>query len=204
MKKALIFATASACLLAASSIHAALNLVSDPGFNGSETGVLTATSSPWANPGNFPPFTSQANVFISANALAPTGFNAVLQPATLENAVLLQSLSLVAGVGYTVNFELSTPTQNGGSLEVDLNGNVAGVLTVRGNTVFTEYNLTATAATASGVLDFVWTPGSTGAPLDVDNVGVAVPEPTTMVAGALMLLPFAASTFRLRKKKVSA
>jgi hypothetical protein len=113
-------------------------------------------------------------------------------------------MTLIEGTGYTVNFDISTPTVHGGSLEVDLNGNVAGVLTVSGSTVFTEYDLTVTAASSSGVLDFVWTPGAAGASLEVDNVGVAVPEPTTMVAGALMLLPFAASTFRLRKKKVSA
>jgi hypothetical protein len=32
----------------------------------------------------------------------------------------------------------------------------------------------------------------------------AVPEPTTLIAGALLLLPFGASTIRILRKKVAA
>ena len=42
--------------------------------------------------------------------------------------------------------------------------------------------------------------GSSG---DID-LHVAVPEPTTMIAGALLLLPFGASTLRILRKKLVA
>jgi hypothetical protein len=41
--------------------------------------------------------------------------------------------------------------------------------------------------------------------IGLDNVVVsAVPEPTTMIAGALLLLPFGASTLRLLRKTRAA
>jgi hypothetical protein len=199
MKKTLIFTTASACLLASSSIQAALNLVQDPGFAGGETGILLASSSPWVNPQNNPPIFSQPNVAISANALAPSGWNAVLTSVTGESAIIYQQVPLTVGTGYTINFWLADPGQPGGSVEVDLGGTKAGVITVSSNSAYTEYNLNATPI-AQGILDFIWVSSTPPSSLEVDDVGVAVPEPTTMIAGALMLLPFAASTLRLRKK----
>jgi hypothetical protein len=202
MKKTIIIATVSACFVAASSVQAALNLVSDPGFNSGETGVLTAMSTPWFNPGYIPgnPNIDFPNVSIVANAAAPSGWNAVLQPLASENAVLLQSISGLQGsTGYTINFSLATPSENGGSLDVTLGGKDAGTMAVSGNMVWTQYDITVTTATP-GVLEFLWIGNAPNTPLEIDNVGVAVPEPTTMVAGALMLLPFAASTLRLRKK----
>jgi len=47
--------------------------------------------------------------------------------------------------------------------------------------------------------------GSGGAALFWDNVSVetsTVPEPSSMIVGALLLLPFAASTFRILKKRL--
>ena len=196
MKKTLIIATVSVCFVAASSVQAALNLVQDPGFNSGETGVLAAMSTPWFNPGA----SVYPNVSIVANASAPSGWNALLQPAMNESAVLLQSISgLTGGIGYTLNFSLATPTANGGTLDITLGGKDAGTMTVSGSMVWTKYNLDVTP-TSSGVLEFLWLGAASNTPLEIDNVGVAVPEPTTMVAGALMLLPFAASTLRLRKK----
>jgi hypothetical protein len=199
MKRALIFTTASVCLLASSSTQAALNLVQDPGFAGGETGILLASSTPWVNPQNNPPIFSQPNVAISANALAPSGWNAVLTSVTGESSIIYQQVALTPGIGYTINFWLADPGSSGGSVEVDLGGTKAAVIAVAGNSAFTEYNLNATPI-AAGILDFIWTSSTPPASLEIDNVSVAVPEPTTMIAGALMLLPFAASTLRLRKK----
>jgi len=203
MKRALIVPMASACLLVASSVQAALNLVSDPGFNQGENGVLLATSQPWFNPGYFPgnPIADFPNVSIVANATAPTGWNAVLLPFASENAVLLQQLTLTPGIGYTVNFWLSTPTANGGTLDVSLNGTDGGTMAVAGGKAWTDYNLNITPSSSGGVLEFLWIGAAPNTPVELDSVAVSVPEPTTMVAGALMLLPFAASTLRMKMRK---
>jgi len=195
MKRALIITSAVACLCAASSVRAALNLVQDPGFEGGETGTLTLSSSPW--------FSSFGNTEVSiTNSNPHTGsFNAQMASAsTSDSSELLQNLTLTAGIGYTINFWAKTPGA-GGTLAIDLNGVTAGTLVIPAGHVYTQYDLTATPVTSSGVLEFIWSSSSaTPATLALDDVSVAVPEPTTMVAGALMLLPFAASTLRLRKK----
>jgi len=192
---------ASACLLAASSVQADLNLVQDPGFSSGETGVLTSTSGPWVNPGYSPGLTSQNNVSIAVNPLAPSMFNAVLAPAANQNAVLFQFMSLTAGAEYNVAFWIADPSQNGGVLTVDLNGKAAGVIDVAGKTPFTEYNFETTAGSALGILDFVWNPGSDPGTLDIDDVCVAaVPDDVGMFTGVLMLLPFGLRMLRMRKK----
>ena len=37
----------------------------------------------------------------------------------------------------------------------------------------------------------------------MDNFEYAVPEPTTMIAGALLLLPFGASTLRILRRRTA-
>jgi len=205
MKTASVSAMASACLLAVSSVHADpidLNLVQDSDFSSGETGVLAATSGPWVNPGYFPGITSQNNVSIAANPLAPSSYDAVLAPAANQNAVLFQFMSLKQGATYNLSFWLATPAGNGGVLTVDLNGNVAGVINVAGNTPFKEYTLQTTAGTASGILDFIWSAGGVPGTLDIDDVSVetpSAPDDMGMMTGVLMLLPLAALVLRRRK-----
>jgi hypothetical protein len=194
MKKAIMFVMSAAGVLATSSVQAALNLVQDPGFEGGETGTLGFSSTPWFSP-------PASNIVVAINSSNPHAgsFNAALTSQTGGNAYLFQNLTLTPGIGYTINFWLSTPGE-GGTLAVDLNGATAGSLAVSAGSVYTEYNLTATAVNSSGILEFIWSSSTPPATLDIDDVSVAVPEPTTMVAGALMLLPFAAGKLRLRKK----
>src|SRR5271156_3180069 len=97
MKRISAFTLALACLLAALPVQADLNMVQDPGFSSGSTGLLTATSGLWVNPGYFPGVTSQDNVSIAANPLAPSSYDAVLAPAANNNAVLFQFLSLAQG-----------------------------------------------------------------------------------------------------------
>jgi hypothetical protein len=47
-------------------------------------------------------------------------------------------------------------------------------------------------------------PEPSGAFSHIDIGGVAVPEPTTMIAGALLLLPFGMSTVRFIRKRRTA
>jgi hypothetical protein len=199
MKTASVLAMASAYLLAASAVRADMNLVQDSGFTGSETGVVTATSGPWLNPGYFPGMTSQDNVSIAANALAPSGYNAVLAPAANQNAVLFQFMSLTQGSLYNVSFWIANPTGRGGTLSVDLNGNVAGVINVAGNTPFTEYTFHVAAGSALGILDFVWNPGGSPGTLDIDDVCVSAPDNMGLMSGLLMLLPLCAFVLKRRK-----
>jgi hypothetical protein len=201
MKIASVSAMASACLLAASSVHADVNLVQDGGFSSDETGVLTAISGPWANPGYYPGFTSMNNVTIAANALAPSSYNAVLAPMANQNAILFQFMSLTQGATYNVSFWIATPTGNGGTLAVDLNGNVAGVINVAGDTAYTEYTFQVAAGSAMGMLDFVWSGGANPGTLDIDDVCVSVPDNMGMLSGVLMLLPLGA--FVLKRRQIA-
>jgi len=201
MEKKLISFASAALVFAASSVQASLNLVQDPGFEGGETGTLTLASTPWFNP------SGNGDTVINSAHPHSGSFNATLTTQTGETAVLLQQMALTAGIGYTVNFWASTPggptpppPSAGGTLIVQLNGVTAGSVAIAAGTPYTEYNFTATPVTSSGVLSFIWASTTPPSTLFLDDISVAVPEPTTMVAGALMLLPFAASTFRLRKK----
>jgi hypothetical protein len=211
MKRVFTFATASACLLSVVSAQASLNFVQDPGFEGGETGLLTSSSSPWYNPAYTPGSTDIDNVAVNSSNPHNGSFNAVLTEETIdssaESAVLNQSISLTAGAHYAVSFWIASA--DSGDLTVSLNGTlvtpgVNGVMAVTGGAAYTQYTFNAVPANASGILSFVWSSSTLPAALDLDDVSVTaapVPEPTTMVAGALMLLPFAASTFRLRKKQ---
>jgi hypothetical protein len=209
MKRALILTIASAGLLGTLSVQASLNLVQDPGFEGGETGFLTSTSTPWVNPAYTPGFTDINNVNVVKNGNPHSGmFNAVLTEEVIDSsadsAVMYQSMSLTAGSLYSVSFWILP--QGTGDLTVSLNGvyvtpGVNGVMAVNGAEVYSQYSFTVTPVNNSGILSFVWSSSATPTILDLDDVSVtAVPEPTTMVAGALMLLPFAASTLRRRKK----
>jgi choice-of-anchor C domain-containing protein len=60
----------------------------------------------------------------------------------------------------------------------------------------------ATATSMDLIFNDLSTPAGTAWGAALDNVSlVAVPEPTTMIAGGLLLLPFAASTLRVLRKK---
>jgi hypothetical protein len=196
MKNKIIVAMASACVLAASSARAALNLVQDPGFEGGETGTLTGSTSPWFSVDN----TGDTTAINTSNPHSGS-YNAV---ATGTDANLLQSLTLTSGIGYTINAWLATPGGAGGTLQIDLNGTVAGNISISGSSAYQEINWTATPTSSSGLLGFIWTGNSSSSALDIDDVSVAVPEPSTMVAGALMVLPFGSCAVRKLRRKSQA
>jgi len=185
MKKTLLVAMTLTILVAASSVQAALNLVSDPNFSGAETGSLSFTTTPWAG--------SASGVAINNSMpIAGSTQNAVLSSGTF----MFQNIAgITAATGYTVNLWLADPTGTG-TLTVTLGGSSATLLSIPMGSTYVDYNFTETPITTGGSLFLSFS----GTPLDVGQASVAVPEPTTMVAGALMLLPFAASTLRLRKK----
>jgi hypothetical protein len=68
------------------------------------------------------------------------------------------------------------------------------------NSGIAQANWTDAANGAYGVADMVLgTPGAAQ-----DQLVMVVPEPTTMIAGALLLLPFGASTLRILRKNRTA
>jgi hypothetical protein len=196
MKKALLLtALLTSSLMATLSVSAALNLIQDPGFEDSEFGVLTLTTTPWFNPNR------ASDVTIGASNPQSGSFNAAMT-STGELADLIQSLTLTADLGYTINFWIADPGQNGGTLLVDF-GTASFTVPVSGGSAYIEYNFNATPTITDGALALYWSTTTSSATLDVDNVSVAVPEPTTVVSGTLVSLPFAASMLR-QCKKVSA
>jgi len=188
----------AACSLGASSVQAALNVVQDPGFEGGETGVLTPSSTPWYK------YNASGNGVVTIDSSNPhTGnFNAALTIQSAESAILFQHLTLTSGAKYAISFWIAAPGA-AGSLSVNFDGSLLGSVSVAAGSVYTEYNFTATAVNSGGVISFTWSSSTHPATLDIDDVSAsttAVPEPSTMVAGALMLLPFAAGALRLRRK----
>ena len=68
---------------------------------------------------------------------------------------------------------------------------------------FTHYSFVM-MPTGPGSLSFTWNDSATQHAYVDDITLTAVPEPTTMIAGALLLLPFAASTLRKLRKNRTA
>jgi len=89
-------------------------------------------------------------------------------------------------------------------LQFSIGGNQIGTsFTASGVGVWSEFTATFVAGTEPiGVLDLNTVPNGNDFALD-DISLVAVPEPTTMVAGALLLLPFGASSLRILRKRTA-
>lgn len=117
-------------------------------------------------------------------------------------------------VGSAAGLTLSGKWSGDNDSDVFLNGNLIGHQNFSdgGLNSFQHYNSFNTSLLANGVntLEFVvhngYVPaqGGDAGPfgLRVESLSV-VPEPTTVIAGALLLLPFGASTIRSLRKRVS-
>jgi hypothetical protein len=117
---------------------------------------------------------------------------------------IYQSLTLAAAP--TV-FTFWADSPSGGQLQALLDNTIVKIITLPSSTGYVEYTYFATVATAgSEQLTLSFNPGVPNKALYLDDISVTqlVPEPTTMIAGALLLLPFGASTLRvLRKRQVA-
>jgi len=188
MKKTLVLvlAAASACLLAA--LPAQANFVLNPGF---ETGLLP----PWVD-GSFTFGMAPATVVLGH---AHSGTYALEFSANTSS--VYQYLTLAA-VPTVVDFWAETT--GAGTLQVMLDSQLVTFKSITGATGYTEYNYTVTPTAGSDQLTIQW--GYFNGPiLYLDDVSVTqVPEPTTMIAGALLLLPFGASTLRILRKNRAA
>lgn len=95
--------------------------------------------------------------------------------------------------------------QNAATLRFSFGGNVLGTVTPNagtGNWTLFTATFVAGANQGGGLIDLSTL--SSGNDFAVDDISViAVPEPTTMVAGALLLLPFGASTLRVFRRRTA-
>lgn len=121
------------------------------------------------------------------------------------------AISTVIGQQYNVAFDLGSDHNYdtvSPSIEVDVNGNPpAGTFTAGpiGSSVVNRwetFDFMFTATSASTVISFNGVAADNQKYIGLDNVDVeAVPEPATMIAGALLLLPFGASAFRIIRNR---
>jgi len=178
-----LLAVASACLLAA--LPAQANLVVNGGF---ETGA-------------FPPWTAANAVITSIPANVFAGTYAAQLNATSSS--ITQTVPIVATKTYFLDFWAQT--DGAGILTVTLDGALAFTKGFTGATGYAHYSSGPVTVLSGGDVTFNWADGVTPilAHVFVDAVTL-VPEPTTMIAGALLLLPFGASTLRiLRRNRVA-
>jgi hypothetical protein len=132
--------------------------------------------------------------------------NAVMELDTTVNVVATQPLATIAADSYTLSFMYAL-RQNvsaaSGTLEVYWNGGLVTSLAPTLTSMTTYYAVVT--AIGGDVLEFRGTGNSDSYGALIDNVSlVAVPEPATVVAGALLLLPFGASMVRIMRKKREA
>jgi hypothetical protein len=122
--------------------------------------------------------------------------------------VAATSISTVIGTKYQVSFDIGSSTVYDSSgqpgIQVNVNGNAAetAYAPVTLANLWTPSSFIFTATSGSTTLEFDGvSPANSLEYIGLDNVDVtAVPESTTMVAGAMLLLPFGMSTLRMLRK----
>lgn len=132
-----------------------------------------------------------------------SGFgDAVMELDTTENVVATQVIGATPGATYTLSFWYAlreNVLQSSGSLEVYWNGLLVDTLSPNSQTMaFASYSVLAGPG-LNNTLEFMGTGTSDSYGALIDEVAV-VPEPTTIVAGALLLLPFGLSAVRRFRK----
>jgi hypothetical protein len=149
-----------------------------------------------------------------------SGASMAVNTSTADQAVLLNEnggvantvVGLTANAFYTLSFNYSGDNRPGQiyGLAVDANGGtVVSLSGLSWNTFTPAGHLETVQVQANGLgqvaLKFYQTTpsGSEASPI-IDNVTLStVPEPTTMIAGALLLLPFGASTLRILRRRMA-
>jgi len=139
-----------------------------------------------------------------------TGYN---DGANGQYAGVSQTVPTTPGQTYQLTFDLGShnyfDVQGAPGIQVIINNQAVGgpyYATVIGQNTWTTETMTFTASSGSTsiLLNGVSSGGSI-LMIGLDNVTLtAVPEPTTMIAGALLLLPFGATTLRILRNRKSA
>jgi hypothetical protein len=164
---------------------------------GTDPHSLHASWASFAAPGG------SGNMMIVNGAASPVN----VWQGTLSSALVVgQTYEFSAWVAnlYPPPVGLGTTPTAPAQLQFSIGGNQIGTsFTAPGVGVWSEFTATFVAGTEPiGVLDLNTVPNGNDFALD-DISLVAVPEPTTMVAGALLLLPFGASSLRILRKRTA-
>lgn len=183
MKPTLIKAIGVAVLTLGLS-HGHANLIVNGGF---ETGLAGWTTSPFATTTVTP-----ADVHSGSRAadLGPSigGLFQTVTPAlTIGQTYVLSFWAKDSGNTANTSQTLSITVFDGLSKSFDTTSS------------YTLYNYGFTYTGGPSLITFGWSDGIEHAYIDDINL-VPVPEPTTMIAGALLLLPFGASAMRILRK----
>jgi len=137
------------------------------------------------------------------------GFSASGLLDVIGNTATGGSLTVTAGLTPgTYQLVTGTGTSTGGNFNYDNDVNLSDTPFVVGTGIlFTDTGLstgsTQISVTASGV-NYSVSGYPVGPTFTVTDFASAVPEPTTVIAGALMVLPFGAGAFRVLRKKQAA
>jgi len=208
MKKTLLLTAASACVLATSSVQA--NLLINSGFEASGAGLIQNTPGTgigWYNI-LYPTF---SNATVDTIGDSHSGSNAAaLTPLSLGPISIAGSLyqDVVLAPNVTATIDFWAKTSGPGDLNVSLNDVKVPLLSIASSTGYTEYTYTVTPTSATGSLFFSWDSNSAGSgTMFLDDVTLSqtpVPEPSTVIAGALLLLPFGLSTLRRVRNRLAA
>jgi hypothetical protein len=135
-----------------------------------------------------------------------------LQYELLNGGSIFQDNIVLTAGDYQLTWFDNTLTDRSTQYQVymydSLNNPVASLAvgTFHGGDTWNARSLPMTLAAGSYKLEFMWVYGAGYPYYALDNVSldlVAVPEPTTMIAGALLLLPFGATTLRALRRRRS-
>jgi len=210
-----------AALMLATSAKASLNLIADGDFSipNQGTGYYSFTYAPTGSPWTFSPLIggvsgSGITYIPSEFQSSPLGIQAgFLQTAggsvsTSDPASISQTFAAPAAGSYDLSFMYAGRTYDGGNttFTVSVNGNVVTTLNPSSGQAFTPLSFIIPLSSGNNNLAFTAT-GVHGndETAFVGNVSItAVPEPTTVISGVLMLLPFGASTLRILRRNRAA
>jgi hypothetical protein len=197
--------TLLAALLGLTVGQASANLIVNGSFEnpiagGQGWGLFTSIPG-WSAVGTYPIEIGLASVY----GVTGQDGNQVLEMDSTGNSLVDQIVATPGG-SYTLSFlyaDRAGVATSSATFDVYWNGGlVANIFPV--STVMSPYSATLVAL-ANNTLEFRGTGTQDSYGGILDNVQLtAVPEPTTMIAGALLLLPFGASTFRFIRKNRTA
>jgi choice-of-anchor C domain-containing protein len=131
-----------------------------------------------------------------------------------QNGTIQQTIATTPGSWYHLTFDMSgnpdgppitkTLKVNFGNTTLDFTFNTTGITHTSMGWQLKSGNFQANGSTTTLSLTDISEPGTAFGAV-VDNVSlVPVPEPTTFIAGALLLLPFGVSTLRILRKNREA
>lgn len=169
-----------------------------PGSTAITGWTVTSAYLAWIGPSNpFQLSASDGSYFLDLSGYHDNQPYGGVAASTAVATAIGQQYNVAFDLGSDVGYDTVPP-----SVQISLNGNPATGTFVAGPVAnahnrWETFNFTFTATSASTIIAFNGVGADNQKYIGLDNVIVSpIPEPTTMIAGALLLLPFGASTLR--------